>query len=244
MKEVQVKIPEYITIRQYQKLKDYDSLEPFQKMVRIITTLSDFTEEEIRKWPAKTIVEVANALSDVTVSKSEFHTIVEYKGQLYGFNPLSKSIFGEYIDLAGLLKDPTENLHQIAAVLYRPVVKHRFNSMSFAIKHGHKVVNNQIKDPLKWYTVEEYDSIKREERSEMMKDFPVQIILGAMGFISVTGTLSLNDTLYSNNKMTLSEKNKTMTNLLRNLSQATGAGGGLYINSRKVIFSKLPEISV
>jgi hypothetical protein len=242
MKEVQVNIPEYISIGQYQELESFDGLQPLQKMLRVITTLSKYTEEEIKEWPIPTIVEVADLLSDVTTTENEFHTIVEFKGEMYGFSNLSRNKFGEYLDLENLLKDPISNLHQIAAILYRPITKHRFNSFEFTFKHGHNVANNKVKDPFKWYTIEKYDSELREERSEMMKDFPVQLILGAMGFTSTTAMLGLNNTLYLKNKMTKLEEMDSKKILTEGLSHSTTGGGGLYTISQKPIYSRLQEM--
>lgn len=241
MKEIKLKIPQYISIGQYQQFSQYDKLEPLEKMLKIITTLTDYTEKEIGQWTLPAIAQAAEALSDVAISENEFHAIVEYKGEMYGFANLSRNRFSEFIDLQGLLKDPVENLHHIAAVLYRPITKHKFNSFKFTVKHGFNIVVNKIKDPFKWYTLETYDSDIREERSELMKDFPVQLILGALGFISVTGTLSLNDTLCSMDKMTLQTKKTTEKILLESLSQSIGGGGGLFTRSAKPIYYRLPE---
>ena len=242
MKEVNVKIPEYISIGQYQELETYESLDSLDKMLKVISLLSDFTETEVRTWPLQTITQVAGLLADVTTAENEFHAIVEFKGKMYGFANLSRNKFGEYVDLENLLKDPVNNLHQIAAVLYRPIKKHKFSSFSFIFKHGVNVANNRIKDPFKWYTVEEYNNEIREERSEMMKDFPVQLILGAMGFISTTVTLSLNDTLYSMDKMTKKEMEESKRSVMKSLSQSITGGGGLFTISQKPVYSTLQEI--
>jgi hypothetical protein len=244
MKEIKLTIPEYISIGQYQEMSTLDKLEPLERMLKVITTLTPYTEQEIRQWTLPAIAQASNALMDVTIGENEFHSVVEFKGELYGFSNLSRNKFSEFIDLQGLLKNPTENLHQIAAILYRPITKHRFESLSFGIKHGTKVAVSKIKDPFKWYSLDKYDSEVREERSVVMKDFPVQLILGAMGFISVTGTLSLNGTLYSMDKQTKILKDITQKSLLQSLSQSIGGGGGLFTHSRKPIFFKLPEIPV
>lgn len=242
MKEIKVKIPEYISIGQYQQFSKYDSLEPLEKMLKIITTLTNYTEKEIGQWTLPAISQAAQALSDVAISENEFHAIVEYKGEMYGFANLSRNKFSEFIDLQTLLKDPIENLHQIAAVLYRPITKHKFTSFKFTVKHGFNIAVNKITNPFDWYTLDSYDSEVREERSDMMKDFPVQLILGALGFISVTGTLSLNDTLCSMGKMSLKAKTLTQKSLLESLSQSIGGGGGLFTRSAKPIYYRLPEI--
>jgi len=242
MKEVQVKIPEYISIGKHQELQFLDQLQPLDRMLKVIQTLSDFTEEQIKEWPLQTIAEVSHLLSNVTVEDNEFHAIVQFKDEMYGFANLSRSKFGEYLDLENLLKDPINNLHQIAALLYRPITKHRFDSFSFQYKHGVDTVTNNVKDPFKWYTIEKYDSELREERSEMMKDFPTQIILGAMGFTSATAMLGLNSTLSSMKIITEKEKMEAQKKILKGLSESITGGGGLYTDSLKPIFSVLQEI--
>ena len=230
MKELQIKIPEYLSIGQYQEILSLQGLDGLQKSLFIITHLTDFTEDDVREWPISTIAEVSNALIDVTTRQNEFYPLIKFEDQVYGFAGISKSPFGEYLDLEGFLKDPVKNLHQIAAILYRPVTEHKFNSFSFVRKYGYNAVNNKVEDPLKWYTVEKYSNKKREQRSEMMKKFPTQLVLGALAFISATGTLYLNDTLYSQN---LSQKNKKNLRdmertILENLSQSIGGGSGLF----------------
>lgn len=224
MREIKVKIPDYLTIGQYQELTDTGKMDSLDKMLYIITTLTEYDEKEIKSWPVKTIAEVANSLMDVTGAPNEFYPIVKIKDQVYGYAQLSKSSFGEYVDLENLLKEPITNLHEIAAMLYRPIKKHRFSSFSFIRKYGIDAANNKVTDPFKWYTVEKYDSELREERSEMMKDFPVQLILGAMGFTSLTGTLSINDTLYSENKITEREMKSQEKRVMELLSHNIGGG--------------------
>lgn len=224
MREVQVKIPEFISIGKYQELNNTESLQMLDRMLYTIKSLTEYTEKEIKTWPVSTIVEVSTELLEVASAKNEFYPIVTIGEQIYGFSPLSKSTFGEYIDLQHLLQEPIKNLHQIAAILYRPVTKHKFKSFSFTRKYGLKTANNKVTDPFKWYTIEKYDSEIREERSEMMKDFPVQLILGAMGFMSTIGTLSLNDTLYSKEAITRTEKKTQEKEILDLLSQNIGGG--------------------
>ena len=233
MKEVQIKIPEYLSIGKYQELTNIsNSSSKLDKMLDTITALTDYTEKEVRTWSVQAIIEAGNALLDVTTAPNEFYSLVKIGDEVYGYAPLSKSSFGEYVDLENLLKEPNKNLHQIAAILYRPVTKHKFKSFSFVRKYGHDTVNNKVEDPFKWYTVEDYDNELREERSEMMKDFPTQLILGAMGFTSATATMYLSDTQSSNQTMEMNKIQKKLAEEL--LSVSTGGGSGLYTILPKV----------
>jgi hypothetical protein len=231
MKEIKITIPEFITIGKYQEIIGLQDQDGLKKMLYTITTLTDYTEEEVREWPVSTVAEASNALLDVTTRQNEFYPLIKFGEEVYGYAGLSKGKFSEYLDMEGLLKDPIKNLHHIAAILYRPVVNHKFGSFSFIRKYGYNAINNKVEDPFKWYTVEKYDNAKREERSVVMKEFPVQLILGAMGFTLTTGTLSLNDTLYSESNLKTKKKEQLEDmekKMLESLSQSIGGGSGLY----------------
>lgn len=233
MKEIKITIPEYLAIGKYQELTALNkSASALERMLGTVTALTDYTEKEVKTWSVKAIIETGNALLDITTAPNEFYALVKIGDTVYGYAPISKSSFGEYVDLELLLKDPIKNLHHIAAILYRPVTKHKFKSFSYIKKYGLDLVNNKIEDPFDWYTVEKYDSEIREERSELMKEFPVQLVLGAMGFTSATATMYLNDTHFSEQ----TKKNKKMKETIAQelLLASTGGGSGLYTVLQKV----------
>jgi len=228
MKEIKLTIPEYLSIGNHQRLTRAVEKEPLSQMVEAVVSLTHYTEKQVKSWPIKTIHQAAIALSEVIKADNEFFPLVQFQGELYGYASLSKASGGEFIDLQKLLNNPTENLHQIAAMLYRPVVRHKFKDLQFISRYASKLVNNKVDNPFNWYTIEKYDSEVREERSEIMKEFPVQLILGAMGFTLVTGGLSLNDTLYSENLLTKEKMEMDSKKMLEVLSQSIGGGSALY----------------
>ena len=74
----------------------------------------------------------------------------------YGFIPeLDDMTFGEYVDLDTFIGD-NDNLHRAANVLFRPI----------EFKRGDR------------YTVKDYDS----DTSEAAKEFPLDVVLGAIVF--------------------------------------------------------------
>lgn len=239
-KQIKIEIPQYLTIGDYQKLKTFNGEGQYEYVIHLISSLTNQPEHEVRQWDARALVKVAKLLIEKSNPKQEYHPLIEFNGILYGYRSLEKFTLGEYADLERLANNPDKNLDQIAALLYRPVTEHKFDSLSFTIKQSLKMVNNKVENVFDWYTVEDYDSEQRRFDAIMMKDFPVHIILGAMDFFLTIVNLSLTDTLFSTGKMdkkrTEALKSRTMKNLLQN----TGAGSGLYTNSVKPIYFRLP----
>ena len=66
--------------------------------------------------------------------KSQFYPIWQHEGINYGYADISTMTLAEFVDLESLCKKPTENLHEIMAVLYRPINTHRFNKLSLENK--------------------------------------------------------------------------------------------------------------
>jgi hypothetical protein len=243
-KTVQLEIPEYLTIGQYQKLPEYKEEE--SSLIRYIKTVSAITgidEEEIGYWDVDSLKKVHDAIKNLGDPKNEFHSLIEFNGVLYGYSNISQQSLGEYIDLEGLCKDTKGNLHKLAAILYRPVTEHRFDTLDFVIKQKIKMVRNKdIANVFEFYDIEKYDSTRRKAREQEFKEFPLHIILGAVSFFLANASQYLNSTVYSD-KMS-KEKIKSMNQtLLESLIASTGAGGGLFTHSLKPIYYQYQGIN-
>lgn len=225
-KTFEISIPDYLTIGQYQKLMEVRkaSTSRLEEVVGIIHSVTDISIEDIRSWDANSLVKVSGALNNLTDVKNEFHPLVEFDGVLYGFSALSKSTLGEYIDLENLSKEPVENLHEIAALLYRPMNKHRFDTLKFAVKQKIKTVVNKTDNPFRYYELESYSSDTRMDNADKMKEFPAHVILGALNFTTATGLLYLNDIQYSNQILSKEKMESNQKLVLDLLSQDTGDG--------------------
>ena len=66
--------------------------------------------------------------------------IIEWNGVLHGYSNIRQSSLAEYIDLETFCKDVKGNLHKIAAILYRPISDHRFDTLKFKTKQSIKMV--------------------------------------------------------------------------------------------------------
>lgn len=238
-KEIKIEIPPYLTIGDYKRLKEFEGDDQFQKLIHVICSLTDQPEKEVREWDARSLIKVGKLLMEKANPQQEYHPLIEWDGQLYGYRSITKFTLGEYADLESLAKDPTNNLDQIAALLYRPVKKHRFDSLSFAVKQTIRVVNNNIANVFDYYDVEDYDVEERIFNARMMKDFPVHLILGAMAFFLNSASQSFHNTLFSQNHLTKEQMEALNNKTLRSLLQSTGGGSPLSTSSLKPTYYQL-----
>lgn len=160
-------------------------LEQYQKYVKLITDneASDFVNQktleifcnlpltDVIKINYKSVNEILIHLNDLFSKKYSLKTTFEIYGKEFGFIPNLEDItFGEYIDLDTYLKD-VSTWHKAMAVLYRPVKK--------------KVKN--------MYIIEDYNG--SNSYSEVMKDAPIDIMLGAVVFFYNLSNELLNATM-------------------------------------------------
>jgi hypothetical protein len=114
----------------------------------------------------RTLLEVMQILND----KPDFIHRFTYKGVEYGFIPnLNDITTGEFIDLDEYIKDGKQ-LHKIAAILYRPI----------------------IKSSGKLYDIEKYEGTSKY--AEIMMGVDYKVVLGALVFFWNLGRSLLNHT--------------------------------------------------
>jgi len=239
-REVEVKIPDYITIGKYQQMNKLESLSELDRIVKIISVVTGLDSKEVRTWDLGSLTTVSEAVGEVVERKGEFHAILEFGDQLYGYSNLSNFTLGEYIDLEEYLKDPTVNLQKIAALLYRPVTKHNFDKISFLVKNSIKIGNNAVENVFEHYTIEAYDSEKVKERQEVFKQFPVHIVLGALSFFFVVANQYLTSTVSSETKTIDPKGTEMISEAVEALLANIGGGGGLYTHSPSLTYFQFP----
>ena len=224
--DLKLNIPSYLSITKYQEVNAIEHLSDADKVIQTLAILSDTPADKFKKLQSKDLSKILDGdIESVLDVSNEFYPIIEVEGVLYGYQPITKMTLGEYIDLENLSKNPTANLDQIMAVLYRPVLKHRFKSLEFKVKNGIKIAQGKIENVLKYYTVEEYDSSKREDLAEIMADLPVSYALGALSFFLQTASLHLRGTeIYSYKTKSPKEKKKMLTEMAKTLSLHIGDG--------------------
>lgn len=190
--EIKLNIPDYLSVKQWKTFVSMDYLGKADKMVKMISILSDKDEDEISTWSPLALQEVyGKVLDTITDIEPQFYPIFELDGVLYGFNSISKMTLGEYVDLERLAKKPQDNIEEIMAILYRPIVKNRLNGIKWAFKSKHKVALGEAENLFKYYEVEKYDSTLRVANSEKLNVIPASLALGALTFFLVLANTSL-----------------------------------------------------
>ena len=170
-----------ITLDQYQRFVRLDGDEEFlsHKMLEI------FCGVPLAKLPNvkfKSLAGVVNRLNGMFGTKPSLKQEFNLDGKTFGFIPSIEDIsFGEYVDLDNYMAD-TLNLHNTMAVLYRPIIQ----------RSG------------KRYDIEPYESA--EKYSDLMKQAPMDVVLGATLFFYRLGNDLLTATMNSLEKQKMSTR--------------------------------------
>ena len=187
--EIQLNIPDYLSVKQWKSFLSLEHLSDTEKMITMIHLLSGKEVDEVKTWTPMSIKSVyAKVLETITDIEPSFYPVFELDGQKYGFSSMANMTLGEYVDLERLAKQPQDNLEQIMAILYRPITKHRFGGIKWAFKNKFKVGLGEAENLFKYYTLEEYDSSKRAEQADKLSVLPASMALGALSFFLVVGT--------------------------------------------------------
>tara|TARA_R110002020_G_scaffold209230_2_gene415193 strand:+ start:7106 stop:7732 length:627 start_codon:yes stop_codon:yes gene_type:complete len=165
-------------VRVMKSLEDKKVKTELEKIVDIVTILSDVPEKDILRLPVKNINQLGLHLTKFlkTLPNDELNHTLKIKGVEYGFHPkLSDISFGEWVDIDALITaGANDNLHKIMSILYRPIIA----------KKGDK------------YQIEPYEPCKDREQI-MLDNLTVGDFYGVSVFFSDLGRELLNHTLTS-----------------------------------------------
>ena len=179
--KIQLQIPEYLSIADWKYFNSLEHLNESEKMVSLISKMGGKDIDEVKEYTPTALQQVyATLLSSFEDLTPQFYPIFDLDGVKYGFKSLTSMTTGEYIDLERLAKNPNENLEEIMAILYRPIVKNKFNGIKWAFKSTYKVALGEAENLFKYYEVEKYDNSKREEQAKTLSNVPASIGLGAL----------------------------------------------------------------
>ena len=208
-KKIKVQIPDYFSVKHYKSMGSFEHLDEVEKVVHTIVATTEHTEEEVMRWSMQDMLQVFRGVESILEEVStEFYPVFEFKGITYGFQPISKMSVGEWMDLDRRLDNPIENLEEILAILYRPVVKHNFESLEWKIKDYIRHLKGEPTNLFKLYEVEEYDVEKRDWRKEVFADLPIEYALGCLHFFIVFGLQLQRDLATYSPNMTEEERVK------------------------------------
>jgi hypothetical protein len=209
--ELKVTVPttlSEITLDQYQRFARLEGDEEFltHKMLEIFcgVPLSGLPNVRI-----KDVSHISKHINGMLAEKPSLKPTFTLDGQEFGFVPeLDNITYGEFVDLDTYLQD-VQNLHKSMAVLYRPITQ-------------------KIKGR---YLIEPYESAGKY--ADLMKQAPVDVVLGAVLFFYRLGNELLQATLTY-----LEEKGMNIAS--KDNSESVGDGMLHSINSLKEMLGDSP----
>ena len=224
-KNYKLEIPEYLSIDLYQQLQNLEHLSELGKLIEAIHVFTGIDRDELKTWDITDLGRVAKDYSDID-TKEQFYPLIKLDGKTYGYADISTMSLGEFIDLENLCKKPNINLHEIMAVLYREVKSHKFDNFIWNVKHNVQITRKKVDNVFKWYKIKEYSSEDRVVDSNVMKELPVSLALGALSFFLSTASLHY---LNSINSSEMPVKEKAMIGMAkkRTMEALTHIGDGL-----------------
>ena len=241
-RKITVTLPDYFSISHYKSLNSFEHLDELEKVIHAIAATTEHSVEDIKAWNINDLLAVYKGIGELfdTIS-NEFYPVFEFKGTTYGFQPISKMLVAEFIDLDARLKDPMKNLEELMAILYRPVINQRFESFEWKAKSYIKTLIGQSEDIFKYYSVEEYDSQKRDWRVEVFKDLPISYALGALTFFLQFGLMLQRDLVSSTQSIPMTQKKETIQMLEKAIQSVTTMGGSILSKQLEKDLSSLQE---
>lgn len=155
-----------ITIADYYKIKTHLILEDLAEKYEMVHHLTGCPKEDLFKIPYNELVEIF-ALLEVMIQRSLLEQLgsinkIQFQGVEYGLVDFDQMTIGEFSDLDVLVNDPNADnkLHEVMAILYRPITKKRLFS----------------------YDLEDYDFKEYKERCKLFLDMPLKYAKTAISF--------------------------------------------------------------
>ena len=151
-----------VTLEKWIKLAELEGLSKAEEAKGILKILSDIPDDLISKLA---LADVSAILNRVAVIQKEANSylkrIINVDGKEYGFHPNLEDItLGEYADIETLIKNGVKNnLPEIMAILYRPIVEREGNA----------------------YIIEAYDG-KIDVRAEKFKKMSAEYVESSLVF--------------------------------------------------------------
>jgi hypothetical protein len=193
---MKIQIPEYITIKHYNQFKYLEDIDSASdKVLYKISTLTNVSIEELETWPITAIKQVYAEVDKILENLNpEFYPVITWQGKEYGYRAVQKMSMAEYVDLSELCKNPTQNLTNILAILYRPITENKTKSSKYIYRSTIKALQYEVENVFNYYDVEKYDAATRKQIADEYLEFPAEIGLGALNFFMLVGLSSSKNT--------------------------------------------------
>jgi hypothetical protein len=209
-----------ITFRNYIELSKLVNFPDKGSEYKLVELLTDCPVDTLMKLKFEEWLLIWNEaifrITNINGDANDIQPIIEFKGKKYSLPKVEDMTIGEFADLDILTSENNENkLPQIAAVLYRPVIKESKGNVE----------------------IEAYDSKTTAERAEEFLDLPITSIKSANSFFLRFVESSLKNTVDS---LMTAEVMKTMPQNVQEVYQnflQHGLGGDYSIPLLETILS-------
>lgn len=184
---------EELSIKDYQFIKGVNTEDKF-KYFMIVLEYFGIEQHLCKKIDSKDVLSIIDSITVMfNQTNISLKHIISIDGIEYQFErELNKLRFDQFVDLTQLTENEntiTDNLHLIAAILYRPILKTK--KERFKLKHLYSK-RKAI------YVAEKYDSNLVIERSEIFRNkMNMEVIYGMLFFFSLLKLKYLKSTLES-----------------------------------------------
>ena len=208
-----------VTLGQYQNyLKSVEKLDPEKdaKIInkKLIEHFCGINEELVNKVAYRDVAKVVNVISSAFDKDYELVQLFKLLDVPMGFIPkLDDMSLGEYVDVENFLGD-WQNMHKAMAVLYRPV--------NFRKKER--------------YTIADYSP--SDEISHLMKEMPLNVVMGCMVFFYRLG-MELSQATLTYIRKTV-KKDTTLD--LKEALEKNGDGINQFMHSLEVMSENLTKL--
>ena len=175
-KQIEIIIPNHwseVSLKHYQNYVDEVSgvENEDEIVVKTISSLCGVSNELVKRLKINDIKDIYHKLSELItkpVNKNIFDKI-KIKDIMYGFHPnLDEMSLGEFVDLEENCKGGVGNLHNVLAILYRPITEEKG----------------------KEYNIEPY-SENHIKNAPLFQDLSIDVVNGVMLFFYTLGTKCL-----------------------------------------------------
>ena len=208
-----------VTLGQYQNyLKSVEKLNPEKdaKLInkKLIEHFCGINEDLVDKVAYKDVTKILNVISSAFEKEYELVQLFKLLDVPMGFIPkLDDMSLGEYVDTENFLGD-WQNMHRAMAVLYRPV--------NFRKKER--------------YTIADYSP--SDEISHLMKEMPLNVVMGCMVFFYRLG-MELSQATLTYIRKTVK---KDTTSDLKEALEKNGDGINQFMHSLEVMSENLTKL--
>lgn len=154
-----------ITLGQFQELASLKEEDEINNIASKIAILTDTDTDTIRNLPLKDFYEVSGNFNFIKENiPTDWQPRFEFEGKRYGFIPdLTFISTGEWLDAEAFKQDVTENLHNYAALLWRPIVSEEGDE----------------------YQIKEHTTTGFTGRANLFKKLPITFIQGGLVFFLI-----------------------------------------------------------